>query len=82
MALSIKKPEVDELVRELCALTGETITSAIEVALQERLDRLRGSDAERIRRGIEAMRRDLAGVDWAAVRAAEDDMYDEDGLPR
>ena len=45
MALSLKDPETDHLARELAALTGETLTDAIRIALAERLER------ERLRRG-------------------------------
>jgi antitoxin VapB len=82
MALSIKRPEVDDLVRELCALTGESMTSAIEVALRERLERLSGDRASALRRGVHEIQRDFAHVTWAQVRAAQEEMYDDSGLPR
>ncbi len=41
MALSIKTSEADELARQLVALTHETLTDAVTVALRERLARLR-----------------------------------------
>ncbi|WP_291279006.1 type II toxin-antitoxin system VapB family antitoxin [Galactobacter sp.] len=40
MALSIKDPEADRLVRELAAATGETITEAARIAFSERLQRV------------------------------------------
>ncbi len=39
MAISIKDPETDALARRLVNLTGEKITDAVRIALQERLDR-------------------------------------------
>lgn len=45
MALSLKDKETDRLAREVAALTGETLTDAVRIALAERLDR------ERLRRG-------------------------------
>jgi antitoxin VapB len=39
MAISLKDPETDRLARAVAALTGETLTTAIRVALAERLDR-------------------------------------------
>jgi antitoxin VapB len=39
MALSIKTEEADRLARALAALTGETMTEAVTVALRERLAR-------------------------------------------
>jgi antitoxin VapB len=41
MALSIKTKEADQLARELAAITGETMTKAVTVALRERLERER-----------------------------------------
>ena len=42
MALSIKNPKAEKLAREIAAESGETITRAITLALEERLERLRG----------------------------------------
>jgi len=39
MALSIKNPETEALARELAELTGESITMAINTALQEKIDK-------------------------------------------
>lgn len=39
MALSIKAADADRLARALAALTGETMTEAVIVALRERLAR-------------------------------------------
>jgi len=41
VALNIKDPETDRLVRELAAATGESITDAIRRAVGERLQRVR-----------------------------------------
>ena len=41
MALNIKSAEADRLVRELVALTGESITEAVTRALELRLERER-----------------------------------------
>jgi antitoxin VapB len=40
MALNIKSPEVEELVAEVAAMTGENKTEAVRRALAERRDRL------------------------------------------
>jgi antitoxin VapB len=37
MALHIQDPETDQLARQLSAATGETITQAVRVALEDRL---------------------------------------------
>ena len=41
MALNIKDPATEKSVRELAALTGETVTAAIRRAAEERLQRVR-----------------------------------------
>lgn len=41
MALNIKSDEADQLARELAAATGESLTTAVTVALRERLGRVR-----------------------------------------
>jgi len=56
--MNIKDPEVETLASEVAALTGETKTRAVKVALRERRDRLvaaasRQSRADRLRRFLE-----------------------------
>ena len=41
MALNIKDPETDRLARELAALTGQPITTALRDAIEARLASLR-----------------------------------------
>ena len=65
MALNIKDAETERLAAEVAALTGETKTRAVKVALQERKRRLAfriGPD----RRG-EALRRFLDDEVWPQV---------------
>jgi antitoxin VapB len=40
MALNIKDPRTDQLAREVAKLAGESLTDAIRIALEERLERL------------------------------------------
>lgn len=40
MALLIKDPETDRIVRELAARTGESLTEAVKVAARQRLEGL------------------------------------------
>lgn len=42
MPLNTKDPETDRLARELSSVTGESLTTAVAVALRERLARVRG----------------------------------------
>jgi len=49
MALNIKNAEVERLAAELAALTGETKTEAIRVALELRKERLEVEEAKQPR---------------------------------
>ncbi|MGY1640884.1 type II toxin-antitoxin system VapB family antitoxin [Geodermatophilus sp. SYSU D00703] len=87
MALNIKNAEAEELARQLAAATGESVTRAVSVALQERLDRVRSRDraasAARAAR-IAAIAEDATGR-WAEPYRSTDHselLYDEAGLPR
>lgn len=51
MALNIKDPETERLAAEVAAITGESKTRAVKVALQERRQRL----------AVQVVRRDRAG---------------------
>ena len=47
MALSIKNPEADRLVRQIAGLTGETLTAAVVTALRQRLERVQAQNSGR-----------------------------------
>lgn len=84
MAFSIKNPEVDRLVRAVCGRTGESLTTAIEVALRERLARLDAREAvdrEEFLAGIRAWQESLAGP-ITSMAEFDAEHYDEYGLPR
>lgn len=85
MSLNIKKEEICRLAEELAALTGETKTEAITVALRERLGRMRRkhSAGERLR-GIRAIADHCASLMGPGPSAVEhgDFLYDERGLPK
>ena len=46
MALSIRNKKTEELARQVAKTTGESLTEAIQHALEDRLARLRGKRAE------------------------------------
>ena len=50
MALNIKDSTADRLARELAAETGESITTAVTIAVRERLERLRAARPREQRR--------------------------------
>ena len=85
MSLNIKNEETHQLARELAALTGESMTGAITVALRERLER------ETHERSVETRVQELRSIALRCARLLEDGpsavehgdyLYDEDGLPR
>jgi antitoxin VapB len=83
MALSIKSIETEHLAREIAAKTGESLTGAIQKALEERLDRLNNTrrshalaaQIDDILQRVDAM------PDLDARTPDEIIGYDEDGLP-
>ena len=81
MAFSIKNDEADDLLRELCARTGESLTTAVIVSLSERLERERlrtTSKRERIEAAIAALRALPVINDVGADDILQ---WDENGLP-
>ena len=82
MALNIKDPEADALVRRLATVTGESITDAIKLAARESLDRHARA------RGKASLEELQAIIDRIASQPVIDDRssdeiigYDENGLP-
>ena len=82
MALNIKDPTIHALARELAQTTGESLTQAVRLALQERLRRVR---AQQVRSLVETP--DDIAVRCAALpdldmRSPDDILgYDAHGLP-
>ncbi|MFT4234514.1 MAG: type II toxin-antitoxin system VapB family antitoxin [Microbacterium sp.] len=85
MALSIKDPEADRLVRELAAATGESITVAARRAFAERLQRVQlpsaGEVARRAR--VQAIIDEARAERPFGDQPSEDEIlgYDENGAP-
>jgi antitoxin VapB len=83
MALNIKDEGADQLVRELAAETGESLTTAVTVAVHERLQRLRGAvPRERRRQELTRLAERSAERQVLDERSAEEILgYGPDGLP-
>lgn len=83
MALNIRNQEVESLAAQLAELTGETKTSAVRVALKERLERVK---RERGGVGLADKLNEIA-LRCAALPVLDDRdideilQYDDDGLP-
>jgi antitoxin VapB len=83
LALNIKNDEAQRLGRELAELTGESIATAVTVAIRERLDRMRAdreADEQRAARIVALGRKIAAAVSPTSLDI--DDLYDDRGLPR
>jgi antitoxin VapB len=84
MALSIKSIEVERMARELSEKTGESLTGAIQKALEERLGRLKRERRSQILASQldEILHRVDEMPDIDSRSPDEIVGYDEFGLPR
>jgi antitoxin VapB len=82
MAINIKNDETQRLTRELAALTGESVTAAVTVAVRERLDRVRKSDLTTEQRAAKILDLGRQIANGLGANPMEiDDLYDDAGLP-
>ncbi len=81
MGLNIKNEEAHALAKKIASQTGESLTSAVVVALQERLERLERERnvKEKIRRIDEILAK--LPPPPPGVTSDHSDLYDDDGLP-
>jgi antitoxin VapB len=84
MAISLKDPEADRLARAVAARTGESLTTAIVVALRERLARLKGHRRRRpLREELREIGRRCAALPTLDDRTPDEILgYDDRGIPR
>jgi antitoxin VapB len=83
VGLNIKNEETHRRAQELARLGGETMTEAVDRAINERLERVRrarkrGALAKRL---LEIGRR-CARLPVLDDRSADEMLYDEKGLPK
>jgi antitoxin VapB len=84
MSLNIKNEKTHLRVRELARLTGESMTAAVDTAVKERLERVRGTKrdglAERLlkigRECAAHMKEPYLSIDHGEL------LYDEKGMPK
>lgn len=83
MSLNVKNPEAHELARELAELTGESMSSAVTIAMRERRDRVLAERSGSLAEQILEIGRDCAGRLPDHVRRIDHGelLYDENGLP-
>jgi antitoxin VapB len=84
MSLNVKNREAHRLAEELAKLTGETMTTAVTVALRERLNRVRQERHGGLAERLLAIGRDCAAHLEEPFRSGDhgDLLYDDHGLPR
>jgi antitoxin VapB len=84
MAISIKSMQTERLAREVAAKTGESLTGAIQKALEERLERLKRQRRSQVLTSqLEDILRRVDQLPISDSRTADEILdYDENGLPR
>ncbi len=83
MALSIKSIETEHLARKVAAKTGESLTGAIQKALEERLERLNNNRrSQALAAQIDDILQRVDAMPDLDARTPDEIIgYDEDGLP-
>ena len=85
MSLNIKNPETHRMARELANLTGENVTTAVTVAVRERLEReqQRKKKQGRLEWLLQLSKETSALMnDGRSSKELTDELYDpETGLP-
>jgi antitoxin VapB len=84
MSLNIKNEKTHRLARELARVTGESMTAAVEKAVRERLERVRGAKKTGLAERLLRIGRECAPL-WKEPYKSMDHgdlLYDEKGLPK
>jgi antitoxin VapB len=83
MGVFIKKPEAEAKIRELAARTGETLTDAIERAVDERLARIPVRRGRVDRKKLAAILSEVNSLPHINEHLTDDEIigYDEHGVP-
>lgn len=84
MGLNIKNEETHRLALELAALTGESMASAVAVAVRERIARVKQGASSTLADRLMAIGKDCATHMKEPYRSLDHGalLYGEDGLPR
>jgi antitoxin VapB len=84
MGLNIKNEKTHRLAKELARLTGENMTVAVNEAIRERLERVRGKSGKDLAERLLEIGRDCAAHLKEPYKSIDhgDLLYDEKGLPK
>jgi antitoxin VapB len=81
MSLNIENEETHRLVRKLAHITGESMTGAVDKAVRERLERVRGKSKEGMAEKLMKIGQECAARLKGPLKPMEiEDLYDERGL--
>ena len=83
--VQIRKSDTVERLRRLAALEGKSITDLVDEMVRERDERMtaaRDADIADRRRGVEEAVRRFRALPIVGPLLSDDDLYDEDGLPK
>jgi hypothetical protein len=85
MGLNIKNPRSEELIRELAALRGVSLVTAVTEATREALDREKASRRESRMEWLDRVTKETAAImnDGRTSKQVMDELYDDEtGLPK
>lgn len=84
MSLNIKNEDTNRLAHELAGLTGESLTTAVTIAVRERLERLQQNKRGALSERLLKIGKDCAAHMREPFLTVEhgDLLYDENGLPK
>jgi len=84
MSLNIKDEKTHRMARQLAKLTGESMTAAVGLAVQERLERVRAHRGTGLAERLLKIGRETAPLFKEPYRSMDhgDLLYDEKGMPK
>ena len=83
--IQIRNPEVVRAIRVLAARTGRPLTEAVAHAVDAALAHHEASDRDGYRRRLDVIRdvsRKFKDLPVVGPRLTDDDLYDEEGMPK
>ena len=79
--VQIRKPEITERLRRIAAREGKSITDLVDELTLER-DQQIEAEVERRRSAVKALLNEVDALPRIGPLLTDDDLYDEDGLPK
>ena len=79
--VQIRKPEITERLRRIAAREGKSITDLVDELTLERDQQIK-AEIERRRSAVRAILKEVDALPRIGPLLSDDDLYDEDGLPK